>query len=355
MDSFLVKTGKFIVQAQIPVANLEKKYIRSDTIDTGKSKQTPSEGRMEAELVRTRLTAVYGTGETIPVGEIVTIGRGSSNSIILNDDQVSRNHALIRQESGGYLIIDLGSSNGTFVNEKPATTATLLRANDVIRVGESEFVFRYVEEKGGGRGHATKRTTKRHFVAQANLAILVSDIRNYTILSEALPADYLSALLADWFRRVGRCVEARNGSIEKFRGDSVMAYWVPAADDDSGHIAGAIRAAGDMLTASAEYEKRVSTQYPGYTFAIGCAVHCGEAVLGNIGADSRRDFTTLGDCVNVTFRMESLCGELGRPVLVSEEIKAQAEPEFAFDDLGQRTLKGKSKPMRLYALRPPEP
>lgn len=305
---------------------------------------------MEAELVRTGQTAERETGETIPLGKIVTIGRDSSNDIVLEDDQVSRNHALIRDEGDGYLIIDLGSSNGTFVNEKPVTSATLLQSNDVIRLGGNGFLFRYIEETSHRRGRPSQRTTTRHF-ARVNLAILVSDIRNYTVLSEALPADALSVFLADWFRRVGRCVEARSGSIEKFRGDSVMAYWISRIDADNGHILGALRTASDILAASVEYGSRMSEEHPGCSFEIGCAVHCGEAVLGNIGADSRRDFTTLGDPVNVTFRIESMCRVLGAPVLVSEEIKAQAEPEFAFDDLGPHTLKGKVEPMRLYALR----
>ena len=91
--------------------------------------------------------------------------------------------------------------------------------------------------------------------------------------------------------------------------------------------------------------------YPYHAFRIGCGIHCGDAVLGNIGADSRRDFTTLGDSVNVTFRIESLCSGLNRPVLVSEEIKTQAGPEFAFDDPGPQSLKGKPEPMNIYALR----
>lgn len=305
---------------------------------------------MKAELVRSGLSAETKAGEATPVGDVVTIGRGSGNSLILEDEQVSRNHALIRKENDDYLIIDLGSSNGTFVNEKPVTSATQLHGDDVIRIGDTEFVFRHIEPAGHRRIHASKKTTKRQF-ARVSLAVLVSDIRNYTTLSEALPTDLLSRFLSDWFRWVGRCVEAHKGNIEKFRGDSVMAYWIPEAGPSNAHIVEALQTAADMFAESTQYGKRMSDQYPGHTFDIGCAVHCGEAVLGNIGADSRRDFTTLGDCVNVAFRMESLCSALDRPVLVSEDIKALAEHEFAFEDLGPQALKGKSEPMRLYALR----
>ncbi len=306
---------------------------------------------MEAQLTRTGPAGESEAGDVIPLGEIVTIGRSPGNNLVLHDEQVSRNHALIRREGTGYLIIDLGSANGTFVNEKPVTMATPLRSNDVIRLGECRLVFRHTEGSPPHPAHTLRKTTQRFF-AKANLAVLVSDVRNYTVLSSALPADGLSAILADWFQQVGKHIEAHDGSIEKFRGDSVMAYWISKPDkNDNAHILGALRAARAMLAASHEYDKRLSRHYPGYAFRIGCAVHCGDAVLGNIGADSRRDFTTLGDCVNVTFRIESMCSTLDRPVLVSEEIKIRLEAEFAFDYLGPHSLKGKAEPMTIYALR----
>lgn len=306
---------------------------------------------MEAELMRVGPTDESETAETIPLGNIVTIGRSPGNNLVLQDDQVSRNHALIRREGQGYLIIDLGSANGTFINDKPVTTATPLSSNDIIRLGESVFVFHYTGEQLDAATQPPKRTTQRFF-AQVNLAILVSDIRNYTALSAALPAEGLSIILADWFRRVGECIAAHDGNIEKFRGDSVMAYWISKpGGGDNAHILGALHTAREMLAASHDFDERLTQQYPGHAFQIGCAVHCGDAVLGNIGADSRRDFTTLGDCVNVTFRIESLCSTLVRPVLVSEEIKKQSEPEFAFDSLGPHSLKGKTEPMDIYALR----
>jgi len=306
---------------------------------------------MEAELKRTGPTGETETGDPIPLGEIVTIGRSPGNNLVLQDEQVSRNHALIRREGNGYLIIDLGSANGTFINDKPVTTATPLNSRDVIRLGECKFTFRYAGEQDTPAPEAPKKATQRFF-AEVNLAILVSDVRNYTALSAELPADGLSAILADWFRRVGECIGAHNGNIEKFRGDSVMAYWISKSrEGDNSHILDALRAARDMLAASGDYDRRLSQQYPGHAFQIGCGVHCGDAVLGNIGADARRDFTTLGDCVNVTFRIESLCSTLGRPVLVSRDIKAQAEPEFTFDSLGPQPLKGKPEPMEIYALR----
>lgn len=305
---------------------------------------------MEAKLVRVEPTGEGETGDTISLGEIVTIGRGPGNNLVLPDDQISRNHALIRRDGEDYMIMDLGSSNGTFVNDKPVTSPTPLHSRDVIRIGETEFVFQH-EEREFSPAKEVRKGTQRVF-ANVNLAVLVSDVRNYTVLSSALPADGLSMILADWFRRVGECIEARGGNIEKFRGDSVMAYWISKpGGGDNAHILGALRAARDMVEASHEYDESLAAQYPGHAFRIGCGIHCGDAVLGNIGADSRRDFTTLGDCVNVTFRIESLCSTLDRPVLVSEEITAQAEPEFEFDDLGPQALKGKEEPITIYALR----
>ena len=76
------------------------------------------------------------------LGEILTIGREPGNDVYVDDNQISRFHALVRCNEGEYVILDLGSSNGTFVNDKPVSAPTLLRDNDVIKLGTARLVFR---------------------------------------------------------------------------------------------------------------------------------------------------------------------------------------------------------------------
>lgn len=285
----------------------------------------------------------------VVMDEITTIGRSKGNTVVLDDDLVSRNHALIRREAGYYVLVDLGSANGTFVNDRPISRPTPLNDGDVLRVGDAVFSVRCVPRTDAERRTQPGGATRRVF-AGAIIAILVSDVRSYTSLSERIPADNLSALLADWFRRAGQCIEQHAGIIEKFRGDSLMAYWISSKDGDADHITHAINASLALVAASREFDERMVQLDRGSHFRIGCGIHVGEAVLGNIGADARRDFTTLGDCVNVAFRIEAMCSALGREILVSDDARRLAADSFEFHDLGDRALKGKTESMRLFAL-----
>lgn len=301
----------------------------------------------QAKLVRLDPGA---TGERFVLGEITTIGRSAGNTVAVRDELVSRNHALIRREGDEFVLVDLGSANGTFVNERPISGPTTLNDDDELKVGGAVFRVQYA---GGGaaRGEAAPRESTRRFFAEVNIAVLVSDIRNYTVLSERVAADRLSAMLSDWFRAAGRCIEQHTGIIEKFRGDSLMAYWMASKTaGGTTHVEQALAAAQQMVDTSREFDERFREHLAGDRFKVGCGIHVGDAVLGNIGADARRDFTTLGDCVNVTFRIESLCATLDREILVSEEARRMAPSGLAFDDLGSHQLKGKAEPMQLFAL-----
>lgn len=304
---------------------------------------------MKAEfiLINPNVDDVKGS-ETFVIDDIITIGREPNNDIFIDDDLISRNHALVRRVEGEYVLLDLGSSNGTFVNDKPVSAPTPLRHDDTIKLGKAVLVFRLHDESS--EPVKRQRTTRRVFAA-VNMAILVSDVRNFTELSEALPADGLSAILADWFRHVGTLVQTYQGNIEKIRGDSILAYWLAELDETSNtHIIGALNTAREMVAASRDFDGRMGAEYPGREFKIGCGVHTGEAVLGNIGTDARRDYTTLGDCVNITFRIESLCSTLQRSILVSDEITKLAGAGFDFEDLGAHKLKGKPKPIHIFAM-----
>lgn len=286
----------------------------------------------------------------ISIGAMTTIGRNSENTVMLEYDLVSRYHAMIRKESAQFILMDLGSANGTFVNNQPISNPTVLNDKDEIKFGDVKFTFRNATSVASDETYTpVKKTTQRVF-ADIKIAVLVSDIRNYTHLSESIPADKVSPALADWFRRVGDCIEKRSGIIEGFRGDSVMAYWVSSPVGGTKHILEALNTARDMVAASRNFDIKFSQEHPGHNFKIGCGIHSGDAVLGNIGADSRRDFTTLGDCVNVTFRIESLCSSLDREILVSEDITLLSSDDFEFEDMGYHDLKGKSEPFHIFAL-----
>lgn len=305
---------------------------------------------MTAELI---VLLSEGEDSRVPIDEILTIGRHPDSHIFLQDELVSRNHALVRREGDDYVILDLGSANGTFVNGQPIAVATPLKSGDLIRLGHSQMRFQSDAAAAPAMQEMdSERFATRRIFTSATMAVLVSDLRNFTPLSETIPGEEMSSLLSQWYRVAGKCIQSNAGIIEQFRGDSVMAYWLadPMAADPNAYVKSAILAAQAMVVASKPFNDLVSNQYPGLEFKIGCGLHMGDAVLGNVGSDARRDFTTMGDCINTAFRIESLCSGLDRQILASELVFQSAGEQFSFEDLGLQTLKGKSLQLRVYAL-----
>ena len=287
---------------------------------------------------------------------LLTIGRDPANDLVLEGEGVSRHHALIRPQGSTCVLVDLGSSNGTFVNGQPMGGATTLAPGDEIGIGEK--LLRFIRGEGPGPdaplasaidaddGRRTVRSFLRHEVC-----VLVSDIRGFTRISEVVSGKRLPQIVATWFRIVGDLVHKHGGTIEKFQGDSVLAFWTwsPGADVAS-TITRVLDAAGEIVNHSASYNAEIADDLGTTRFRVGCGVHRGMAFQGNIGSDSRRDITILGDCVNVTFRIESLCAALDRPILVSSQVRDAAGDPFRFETLGRHELKGKGEPREIFAL-----
>ena len=299
------------------------------------------------------LLEIDGAEHRLPLERPLTIGRDRSNDLILDGHGVSRHHAMIRAQPGGLVLVDLGSSNGTFVNSRLAGGPMTLAAGDEIGIGD-----RSVRDLDGRAPDENELDsdlspggykTVRSFVPR-EVCLLVSDIRSFTHLSESLPDERLPRIVADWFRIVDDLVRQRGGTIEKFRGDSVMACWIaPRNDEVAATVTRALDAAGDIVRRAADYDREVGNELAGDDFRVGCGVHRGLAFQGNIGSDSRRDITMLGDCVNVTYRIESLCAPLDRPILVSAEVRQAAGAAYRFETLGSHALKGKTEPLELFA------
>ena len=300
------------------------------------------------------LLEIDGAEHRLPFERSLTVGRDRSNDLVLESHGVSRHHAMIRAQNGGLVLVDLGSSNGTFVNSRLAGGPVTLEPGDEIGIGDRSV--RYLDgqapdEDGDDSGlSAGGYKTVRSFVPR-EVCLLVSDIRSFTRLSESLPGERLPRIVADWFHVVDDLVRERGGTIEKFRGDSVMACWIaPRNDEVAATVARALDAAGDIVRRAADYGREVGKDLGGGDFGVGCGLHRGLAFQGNIGSDSRRDITMLGDCVNVTYRIESLCAPLDRPILVSPEVREAAGDAFHFEPLGPHELKGKTEPLELFAL-----
>ncbi|HBE89003.1 MAG TPA: hypothetical protein DDW67_07690 [Elusimicrobia bacterium] len=179
--------------------------------------------------------------------------------------------------------------------------------------------------------------------------VLFSDIRGFTPLSEKLPPAELIKFLNEYFAHITAPIAENRGVINKFIGDAVMAIFSPVFGVED-HRAAAVRAALGMREALARFN--AEGKYPPVEFGVG--LHSGGLVAGNVGTESRLEYTVLGDTVNVASRIESQTKAAAAEILLSEAVMAGVRPED-FPGVkfvkGQPVLmKGKSEPMSLYSI-----
>jgi class 3 adenylate cyclase len=186
--------------------------------------------------------------------------------------------------------------------------------------------------------------------AEREVTIVFADIRSFTRLSEGMKARDVVSLLREIFQLVSDHLLARRGTIDKFMGDSVMAYFgAPMPNPD--HAVDAVSAAIDIERAIAARNQQLDGN--GHRVEIGIGIHTGNVVVGTIGSDRRTDFTAVGDAVNVAHRLE----KLARPgeILVSEAVQRQVRATVKLRFEGERQLSGRKEPVHVYSVDPSPP
>jgi adenylate cyclase len=200
--------------------------------------------------------------------------------------------------------------------------------------------------------------------ANRTIVILFSDIRGYTSMSEVLTAQQMVAQLNEYFERMVAIVFQREGAVDKFIGDAMMAVWGrfrnnPREYDLVQDACSAVDSALAMRAALAElnigWRQRDITE-----LAIGIGLHQGDAVVGEIGSHERAELTAIGDCVNLGSRLEGATKEYGLDLLISEALHQRVASHFRCRSVDLLRVKGKRQPVEVFTVlgpadQPPPP
>ncbi len=276
------------------------------------------------------------------------IGRGPTNDIVLPYSWVSRKHTMIRRENDGiFHIMDLGSSNGTYLNNKQIHSPAILNNGDLITLGRTTIRFDQFIEKTEQEEDISELTldmTIAH-IKKEIVTILVCDIHEFTSLSEKLGNKHSSKLLQFWTQKVGAIIKEHDGLIDKFIGAAVMATWTGGTV-----MSGARNALRSALEIS-QATKKIGESIPEikHPLSIGAAINTGEAMLGNMGLTGPRDSTVIGDVVNLAFKLKSMTEQDEADVIIGAETARYLDNPAKYFDKKTFEIKGRTGRINAHA------
>jgi adenylate cyclase len=315
-----------MVAEGLPVARATLSVASLDPLLAGSDFQWRRETRRVLETPRFHGAAALAPAEPIA-------------GLALNIDGTDHRLTLASADSGAFdelacarvrdLVLALAAPLLAVVGR--ATTQSLLQA--------------YLGRRSAGRvlAGAARRGTGEVIEA----VIWLSDLRDFTALSEQLPADQVIAALNDSCSRLAGAIQPLGGEVLKFIGDGLLAIFPLSERGAAAATAAALAALRSARAGMARLDaERSRAGLP--TLPFGVALHVGAVMYGNIGAPDRLDFTAIGPAVNLASRVESLCRPLGRPVLISSGFAARCTEVLV--PLGAQALRGVAEPVELFTL-----
>jgi class 3 adenylate cyclase/HAMP domain-containing protein len=289
---------------------------------------------------------------TDPLDKIVK----AMNNIIDSSDLSSRVEVEYQDETG-----KLAYTFNTMIGELDRAYSQIKRyAFDAVLAGKKEERIRHIFQK-----YVPKDVIEEFFVspekmltgANRELAILFSDIRSFTTISEGMnPGDLVNSLNRYFSGQVD-VIMNRNGIVDKYIGDAIMAFWgAPRKRDDD--ALQAVLSALDMiriLEGFNDQQRRLNKP----EFRIGIGINYGEVTVGNIGSERKMDYTVIGDPVNLASRLEGLTKTYGAEILISEKLyvelrKVEAEVHaqgLKFRLLDTVAVKGKTRGVKIFTVK----
>lgn len=295
---------------------------------------------------------IADNGVEYPLEDFNLIGRSQDATIRLQDGGISRQHATIRREGNHWWITDLGSANGSYVNDVALTAARALRTGDRVQLGTLVLIFDQDDDEDDVSSHGMQTQMLRTMalpVKTIKATLLVGDLRDFTRISSQLTAEEVAKMLREWYADCETILKPRGATIDKFIGDGVFAYW-PRVDAKTHALAAEAARMLSNPEASNSLTRRWVRENLGIAVKCHIGLHVGEVALGAMG---RGVNTAVGEAVNVTFRIESLTRKLETPVLISEDFANgwSGAAEY-FEPAGTHEVKGQPEPVAVWRLKP---
>ena len=283
-------------------------------------------------------------------GRTLRLGRAKSNDVVVQNRNVSRFHAVFSASSSGVVLSDLSSLNGTFVNGSRITTPVDISSGDNVSIGDAKIAVKMAmgDDNGDESTHGRTQTAQ---LAAVVVTVLVVDVCGYTKLSEALPPKDVAQMMHLWFQDISEIVRKHGGDVDKYIGDCVMALWRSSNSTAADEALKAVQAGIEMLEATKELSTRGEWQHHEmFPWRCRVALNTGEALMGTVGGAGSREFTVLGDTVNIAFRLEGVAGELKTDMLLSAKTAAHIGDRLPMKSLGEVEVTGRSGQIEVYTL-----
>lgn len=181
------------------------------------------------------------------------------------------------------------------------------------------------------------------------MTVLFSDIRGFTSYAEKRPPEEVVPVLNELQDELTKVIFRHDGTLNKFMGDGLMAFWGAPGEPRPDDAERAVRAAQEMV----ETVKRLEAKWRAQgiePFGIGVGINTGEMIVGNMGSTMHFDYTAIGDEVNLGARLEALTRQYDASILVSETTNREVRDKVQTRELGEVTVKGRAQPVRVFAV-----
>lgn len=192
--------------------------------------------------------------------------------------------------------------------------------------------------------------TKTEFIGEKRrVAVLISDIRDFTTISEVNSPENVVTFLNQYFSIMVDIIKKHGGSIDKFMGDAIMALFGATVSYEDNALR-AVTVALEMCNAVSKLDLSLLKIPEGHTFNIGVGIHYGDVVVGSIGCTDKTDYTVIGDSVNLASRLEGLTKQYGVRIIISNAVKQDLDDSFFLRHLDNVKVKGKSIAVSIYSV-----